>query len=73
MWSSGLFSTKFLPRRRHSGNRHKPKHKQFHLNMSKNFFTVRLTELWNRLPIEAVESPSLEIFKIYVCTQSWET
>ena len=29
----------------------------------KNFFLVRVTEHWNRLPREAVESPSLEILK----------
>ena len=39
------------------------KHRKFRLNMRKNFFPLRVTEPWNRLPREAVESPSLEIFK----------
>ena len=37
-------------------------HRKFQLNMRKNL-TSRVTEQCKRLPREAVESPSLEIFK----------
>ena len=36
--------------------------------MRRNFLTVEMTEHWNRLPKEAVDSPSLEIFKTYLDT-----
>ena len=60
VYGAGLFSALSSDRTR--DNVHKIKHK-FHLNMRKNFYTVRVTEHWNKLPREAIKSSSLEIFK----------
>jgi len=52
-----------VPSDRTRGNGHKLKQRKLQLNPRKNFFPLRVPEPWPRLPREAVESPSLQIFK----------
>jgi len=52
-----------VPSDRTRGKGYKLKQRKLQLKMRRNFFPLRVLEPWPRLPREAVESPSLEIFQ----------
>ncbi|RMC10000.1 hypothetical protein DUI87_12791 [Hirundo rustica rustica] len=50
------------PSNRARGNGQRLMYRKFHLNARKSFFPVLVTEHWNMLPREVVESLALQIF-----------
>jgi len=49
---------------RTGGKGFKMKEGRFKLDIKKKFFTMRVVRHWHRLSREAVDAPSLEVFKV---------
>jgi len=56
-----------VPSDRTRGNWHRLEHRNFHMNMGKNFFTVTVTERRNRLPREVVQSGDTQTHLNAIC------
>lgn len=54
-----------MPSNRLRGSGHNFNHRKFHANMKNNFSAVQVTQHYNKLPGEAVESP-LEVLKTHL-------